>query len=505
MPNVRIGTNADDTLVGTILDDIILSLGGNDHADGGAGNDTVLAGAGRDTVVGGDGADSLSGEDGNDALFGGAGEDTLLGRAGNDLLVWNSGDGSDAVTGGSGLDTAIVNGARTAVDSFTVTGGGMDVLLSLAGPGIALNLFQIEALEIYGQDGDDRLVVGDVSGTSLQQIYFEGGLGDDTLDAIDATRALVADGGDGSDMLTSGQGSDTLRGGAGADVLTGRQGDDLLDGGSGADRFLWSFGDGGDRLIGGADIDTLAIAGTTADDSLILQLEGNALNIGSADAASGSLDVAGVEVIEISGEDGADLLRIGDLSASAPTKVAFDGGRGADILDASETTHAVEAGGSADRDTLIGGAGSDGLTGGGDDDVLIGGASADTLVGETGDDLLDGESGQDSLSGGLGDDTLNAGDAMDVLSGGAGEDLIWGAGGADVFRYTLAELNNGAAEGDLIVDYAATEGDEVDLPNAISSVASAYVLNDKLIVVLDGDGDTLEFVGVQSVLDLVFV
>jgi Ca2+-binding RTX toxin-like protein len=100
---------------------------------------------------------------------------------------------------------------------------------------------------------------------------------------------------------------------------------------------------------------------------------------------------------------------------------------------------------------------------------------------------------------------LNAGDGVDVLSGGAGEDLIWGGTGADVFRYTLADLNNGAAEGDLIADYAATEGDEVDLPDAISSVAGAYVLNDKLVVVLGGDGDTIEFVGVQSLLDLVFV
>jgi hemolysin type calcium-binding protein len=159
MPTVRIGTHTDDTLVGTILDDIIVALGGNDSADGGAGNDTLLGGAGRDTIIGGDGADSLSGEDGDDVLFGGAGQDTLLGGAGNDLLVWNNGDGSDAVTGGSGVDTAIVNGAGSAGDLFTVTGGGIDVLLSLAGPGIALNLFQIEALEIYGQGGDDRLVV----------------------------------------------------------------------------------------------------------------------------------------------------------------------------------------------------------------------------------------------------------------------------------------------------------------------------------------------------------
>lgn len=502
MPNTRIGTNADDTLLGTALDDIIIALGGNDHADGGSGNDTILGGAARDTIVGGLGNDSLSGEDGDDVLFGGAGNDILLGGAGSDMLVWNQGDGSDTITGGSGVDTAVVNGGDTAGDTWALAAGGMDVSFSQAGPGGSpLNLYQVEAMEVYGGGGNDQLVAGALTRTSLRQVYFEGGLGSDTLDGAASTIALVADGGDGSDSLTGGQLSDTLRGGAGDDMLAGNRGVDLLDGGTGDDRFVWSFGDGADRILGGADRDTLAIVGTAADDSLTLQFDGSGVVVGSADAASTALQVSDVELVDVQGEDGADILSVGGQSAA--TQVVFQGGRGADILNGGEALFALRADGSADDDTLVGGAGNDSLLGGGDDDVLLGGEGLNTLLGETGDDQIDGGGAADNLGGGSGDDTLNGGGGADVLSGGAGEDLIWGGTGADIFRFT--ELSNGIAEGDMIVDYSAAEGDSLDLPDGISSVADAYLLNDKLVVVLDGDSDTIELVGIDDISDVLFV
>jgi Ca2+-binding RTX toxin-like protein len=57
---------------------------------------------------------------------------------------------------------------------------------------------------------------------------------------------LVADGGDGDDVLIGGAGNDSLFGGAGDDILIGNDGDDSLDG-----------GDGKDILIGGVGNDAL--------------------------------------------------------------------------------------------------------------------------------------------------------------------------------------------------------------------------------------------------------
>jgi Ca2+-binding RTX toxin-like protein len=149
---------------------------------------------------------------------------------------------------------------------------------------------------------------------------------------------------------------------------------------------------------------------------------------------------------------------------------------------------------------LIGGAGTDSLDGGAGNDVLLGADGADTLMGEGGDELLGGGKGADSLIGGTGDDTLDGGAGADTIQGSDGEDLLWGGTGADVFRYTAPELNNGIAEGDMIVDYSAAQGDKVDLPDRVS-VTNAVVV----VVTLSGDGDTIEFVGIHNSADVIFV
>src|SRR5512132_1816306 len=238
---------------------------------------------------------------------------------------------------------------------------------------------------------------------------------------------------------------------AAADVLVGLHGDDLLDGGDGADRFVWNVGDGADRIIGGAGADTAEINGTDGDDSFGVAASGGHVLVGSADLGSSAVDVSEVETISVNGSDGADLLTVGDLSATTVTKVVFDAGAGDDILDAAEATRALQAEGGAGDDTLIGGAGTDSLDGGAGNDVLLGADGADTLMGEGGDELLGGGTG------------------------------------ADVFRYTAPELNNGIAEGDMIVDYSAAQGDKVDLPDGVS-VINAVVVTRTVVVTLSRDG-----------------
>ena len=69
--------------------------------------------------------------------------------------------------------------------------------------------------------------------------------GDDVVDGSGlAANAipLVADGGQGDDVLIGGAGNDTLRGGDGDDVLIGGAGADVLDGGPGSNVILDSAG-----------------------------------------------------------------------------------------------------------------------------------------------------------------------------------------------------------------------------------------------------------------------
>jgi RTX calcium-binding nonapeptide repeat (4 copies) len=131
----------------------------------------------------------------------------------------------------------------------------------------------------------------------------------------------------------------------------------------------------------------------------------------------------------------------------------------------------------------------------------LGGDGIDMLIGEAGDELLDGGKGADSLVGGTGDDTLDGGGGADTIRGSDGEDLLSGASGADVFAYTT-ELTNGIAEGDMIVDYSAAQGDKIDLADGVS-VAGSVVVNGNLVISLTGDGDTIELVGIHNIADVV--
>ncbi len=119
--NVVDGGGGDDTVTGGDTDDTLLGGEGSDTTDGGGGDDSLLGWEGADVIDGGDGVDTLEGGTGNDTIFGGADRDFLLGDTGNDSLEGQAGDdfllgqagddtlrggtGEDRLTGGSGADT----------------------------------------------------------------------------------------------------------------------------------------------------------------------------------------------------------------------------------------------------------------------------------------------------------------------------------------------------------------------------------------------------------------
>lgn len=101
------------------------------------------------------------------------------------------------------------------------------------------------------------------------------------------------------------------------------------------------------------------------------------------------------------------------------------------------------------------------------DDKLIGQSGDDDLNGGAGDDILRGGGGQDFLRGGGDNDCLYGGEKDDTLNGGAGVDILKGGSGADTFIFQI-----GAADGDTIIDFDASEGDTIiiDLtPGAVTS------------------------------------
>jgi Ca2+-binding RTX toxin-like protein len=258
---------------------------------------TVDGGAGNDSITGGDGNDLLIGGDGNDVIEGGRGNDVMFGGAGDDVFTWDPGDGSDVIEGQGGHDTMQFIGANVSehIDisasggrvrffrdvgnvsmdlngveqiDFSALGGadtitvndlsGTDVTqvnLDLATPaGSGIGDGQADTVIVNGTKGDDVILVGgDATGVDVQglaasahisgaeaardQLIVNALAGDDVVEASglsDRALQLVANGGDGNDVLVGGAGNDRLNGEAGDDILIGGPGQDVLDGGAGS-------------------------------------------------------------------------------------------------------------------------------------------------------------------------------------------------------------------------------------------------------------------------------
>ncbi len=412
-----------ETIVGTPFADMVLP--GGAAFDGGAGRDrldlsgfgagltvnfalgqiltgqtTLVAPTNVEDVTGSDFADNLTGDanantlngqGGADVLVGGGGRDSLIGADGDDRIIWNNGDGSDAIDGGAGTDTVVVNGSTTDGDQFALTadGDGVDFARTNLTP-FQLDIANVEALEVNGLGGDDRLEVGDLGENALSDIAFSGGDGDDTLAGAAATGALVADGGAGDDMLVGGEGDDQLLGGSGDDVLRGGPGDDLLNGGAGIDRADFSDADAGVTI----DID----AGTAADGQ------------GGTDTfamANGAPTIEGAI-----GSDFDDTLISGRFAY-------FNGGPGFDVVDLFRFAAAVNVN-LTNSDVTSAGATVGLIT---DVERVIATGFADSLTGGAADDVLDGAGGDDTILGGEGDDRLIGGAGNDVIDGGLGVDI----------------------------------------------------------------------------------
>jgi len=226
-------------------------------------------------------------------------------------------------------------------------------------------------------------------------LFFDGGSGNDQIDASDSTKAVRIDGGLGSDRIIGGSGNDTILGDStnqdrGNDVLFGGAGNDFLSGSGGADEL--NGGIGNDILLGGEGVDEI----------------------------NGGLGI-----------DTNSFVGIGDSVAA----IAQDNGTGSvEHGFVRETFTGIEGfAASAHGDELTLEGDTDGiLVGGAGDDILTGGAGNDRIYGNDGDDILRAGPGEDIVFGGNGNDTLNGGADDDELYGGADDDFIVGIGGTDL-------------------------------------------------------------------------
>lgn len=190
----------------------------------------------NNSLVGTDFVDTMDGKEGNDTLRGNRGNDIMIGGSGNDLFFWNEGDGSDLMAGDSGFDTVQASGASIASERFFLSFSN-DLFLTRTDTApipsvnnITLQMSSIEDIFVAGVEGNDQLIIGNLTGSSLQKISFSGGNGNDLLDGRTSGVKFAANGGSGNDVMLGGAASDELIGGFNSDALFGFSGNDTLTG-----------------------------------------------------------------------------------------------------------------------------------------------------------------------------------------------------------------------------------------------------------------------------------
>jgi Ca2+-binding RTX toxin-like protein len=408
---------------------------GNDVLTGGSGADQLFGGAGNDTLLGKGGNDLLFGGAGNDTLIGGTGDDQVFGEAGNDRMIWNPGDGTDLFEGET------VNGTK-----------GNDVIEVQSQNGALVVTGLPEVVTVSGSESIDALIVS-------------GGAGNDTLSAATLPAdnvTLTLDGGAGNDTIIGSQGADFLLGGDGNDIVTGGRGNDTALLGNGNDTFIWNPGDGSDLVEGQAGTDTLVFNGANIGENMDISANGGRVRL-TRDIGAVTMDLNGIEKIQVNAAGGADNIAINDLTGTGVTQVAIDlsgppgsgqgdgaadsvtvnGTAGDDTVTVATSGTGVVVNGLAAKVTLSGTDGAlDSLTVnglGGNDTInasalnagqvkltINGGAGDDTIIGSKGDDLVIGGQGSDKALLGAGNDTFvwNPGDGSDTVDGQAGTDTL---------------------------------------------------------------------------------
>ena len=243
---------------------------------------------------------------------------------------------------GVGLLAAASAGA-TPRTSAEVSDDTLVVQGSSAGESLALRLAAGDAttLEVdFGNDGSAEHRV-DRSTFSSIEVFLQSGSDQFRVDQANGTLAderLTVDGGSGDDTLDGGDGAELFHGGSGRDAVDGNRGNDTGVLGAGEDSFRWDPGDGSDVVEGSSGTDTLDFNGAGVNEKMSLSANGER-SLFLRDVATISMDMDGVERLDLTALGGADTMTVGDM-------------RGTDFRQANVDLSAPTGGGDTASDTV---------------------------------------------------------------------------------------------------------------------------------------------------------
>ncbi len=291
-------------------------------------------------------SETLTGTGEGEQILGEGGNDIITAGAGDDIIV--GGNGNDILYGEGGNDLFIIGSTGPGWDTFN-GGAGNDTVDAIDGAYIGLST-------TFRADNSIETFVG--NGSTVILGSYKHNLWDFSASTLTGIRAI-----------NSGGGNDNVIGTSGDDRIDGGTGNDTLTGGKGNDRFLvtgesqgWDdfFGGRGADQVDGSAAPVIGLGTTFGADNSIASFVGN-----------GSTVILG-----------SYKHNLWDFSASTLTGI-----------------HAINSGGG--NDNVIGTSGDDRIDGGTGNDILTGGKGNDSF-------LVTGENqGWDDFFGGRGADQVD--------------------------------------------------------------------------------------------------
>jgi Ca2+-binding RTX toxin-like protein len=438
-----IGGAGNNNITGNALGNMLSSRAGNDTLNGGAGDDSFDPGRGADSIDGGVGYDRLSIDNSTDTadtyisytnatssgtISGGSNHGTtfknieqlnLTTGAGNDSFFL-AGAGSTTIDGGAGNDTLYIGNPSDTADITIVYTDAISGGTISGGSNNGTTFKNIEDFRFFTGSGNDSINITAATKDYYVSVYSRDG--NDTIIGSATASYDILSGGNGNDSILGGAGNNTLYGGTGNDILNSGAGSDVLDPGTGAD-----------NIDGGLGWDSLTIDNytDTANTTLVYSNATDGTIIGGSNDGTTFKSIEHINLTTGSGHDNINIAATGDYCAY------------------------INAG--AGDDTIIGSAtGSyDNLYGGDGNDSIIDGAGNNNLYGNAGDDIIDG---------GLGNDTVNGGAGNDLIDGGNGIDTVVYEG--KVNTYTIERVDN-LLGNSLIV----TDTDSIDTLTSVENIS----------------------------------
>ncbi len=392
-----------------------------------------------------------------------------------------------AVTGAA-LAGTFAFGAQSALAAYTanVHNGTLEINGDRASDKLALRLAPGDPNTLQVDVGDDGTPDFSFNRSTFTAIHVQGGAGNDEI-RIDQSNgaftdeAVTLDGGPGNDTLIGGDGADVLIGGSGDDQVTGGRGSDTAFLGSGQDTFTWNPGDGSDTVEGQEGRDAMQFNGANVNEQMAVSANGGRVRF-TRDVGNITMDMNGIEDLNVRALGGADTLTVNDLSGTDLQSVNPDLG-GAD--GAADT---VIANGTANADHVhVGSSGGNVVVSGLHTQVQVAGSEAanDHVQVNT----LD---GNDTVSTGIGTSDLASID----IDGGAGSDAVTYAGTSAADAISVAPNGSAvatSAPGTSTVNTTAVENLGVDGLGGDDTITGSNGLAGLTSLTLDGGSgnDTL--------------